>query len=113
MKVIMPVKSYKKDLLIRLKNKNYASQYLQCSFEECKQDNSWEVFGLALKNVIEANHNIKGFAKNANISRQHLYKLFSKTSNPTIASLLRILNILGLTLDISSSKQKSFKKTAA
>lgn len=109
----MPVKSYKKDLLIQLKNKNYANGYLQYCFEECKKDNSWEVFGLALKDVIEANHNIKGFAKKANISRQHLYKLFSKTSNPTISSLLRILNILGLTLDISSSKLRFSKKTAA
>lgn len=51
----MPVKSYQGDLLKRLANQEYASEYLRVFFEEMMNDGNQDAFLLALKNVIEAN----------------------------------------------------------
>jgi len=50
----MPAKSYREDLLKRLLDSNYASQYLKVAFDETLQDGNMEVFLLALKNIVDA-----------------------------------------------------------
>ena len=50
----MPAKSYREDLLKRLSDSNYASQYLKVAFDETLQYGNMEVFLLALKNIVDA-----------------------------------------------------------
>ena len=92
---------YKSDYLKRLKNPKYARGLLKTAFEDCIEDNKWEAFGLLLHDIVEANGNKKDFAKKAKLSRQHLYRLFSKNANPTLETLSPVLAQLGLKLTLS------------
>jgi DNA-binding phage protein len=92
---------YKTDYLKRLKNPKYAKGLLKTAFAECIDDNHWESFGLLLQDIIEANGNKSDFAKKAKISRQHLYRLFSKNANPTLNTLSPVLSGFGLRLTLA------------
>ena len=92
---------YKKGLLKRLKNSQYAAKLLKYSFEESCVDGNWEAFGLVLQDVIEAQGNKRAFAKKANMSRPHLYRMFKKGANPTLRTLLPLFSSLGLKLTLS------------
>lgn len=50
----MPAKNYREDLLVRLSDANYASQYLKAALDEALQDGNMDAFLLALKNLVEA-----------------------------------------------------------
>ncbi len=51
----MPGKSFREDLLRRLSDSTYASQYLKAALDETLQDGNMESFLLALKNILDAN----------------------------------------------------------
>ena len=105
----MKTVDYREGLLKRLTNPRYASQLLKYSFEESCRDGNWEAFGLVLQDVIEALGNKRAFAKKIGISRPHLYRMFGKDANPTLKTLLPILNTLGLKLIISSENEERKK----
>ncbi len=104
----MKIVDYRKGLLKRLKNPQYAAKLLRFSFEESCNDGNWEAFGLVLQDVIEAQGNKRAFAKKAHMSRPHLYRMFKKGANPTLKTLLPLLSSLGikLTLSFGAEKQK-------
>ena len=47
----MPVRNYRNDLLLRLTNPEYSSQYLKAAFDETPEDGNIEAFLLALNSV--------------------------------------------------------------
>ena len=102
----MQTKSFNEDLLGRLSSKRYSLQLLQASFDESCKDGNWEAFGLTLKLVIEALGDKRSFAKRANVSRNHLYRLFDKDANPTLKTLLPVLTQLGLRLNLATREKK-------
>ncbi len=102
----MKTVDYRESLLKRLKNPGYAAKLLKFSFEESCSDGNWEAFGLVLQDVIAARGNTRAFANKIGISRSHLYRIFKKRANPTINTLLPILDSLGLKLTLSSAKEK-------
>jgi probable addiction module antidote protein len=95
----MYTKPYQPDLLARLANPEYAALYLKASLDETLSDGDFEAFLLALKNVVEAQDSIAQVAQQAQVSRQHLYKLLSGQGNPTLETLLAVLQAVGLSLD--------------
>ena len=95
----MPTKDYQTDLLKRLADPNYAAQYLKLAFDETLADGNRSAFLLALKNVIEATGTIQTVAGEANISRQHLYRMLSEEGNPTLETLTSVLSAVGITID--------------
>ncbi len=92
--------NYKDDYLERLKNSKYAKGLLKVAFQESIEDGNWQAFGLLLNDIIDAQSSKKEFAKKSKISRQHLYRLFSKNANPTLKTIVPILHELGLKLAI-------------
>lgn len=52
-------------------------------------------------------------AKKTGLSREGLYKILSAKGNPEIATILRILQVLGLDLVAQPSKKAKRKSTAA
>ena len=97
----MPSRDHREDLKLRLASKKYASTYLETAFRESCRDQDWAAFGLALKSVIEAQaKDLSQFAKEAGVSRQHLYLLFGNRSNPTLNTLIPILDELDLSISI-------------
>lgn len=104
--------SYKDDLIQRLKDPEYAIEYLKC----CIEDEDPSVFLLALKYVAEAQ--IGGLAKlslKTKLNREHLYRILSNKGNPEFHTLMTLLRALGLQFDIKSrlrKKHTSIKKRA-
>lgn len=91
----MPIKSYQDDLLIRLENSNYAATYLKVALDEMLEDGHTEAFLLALKNVAQVNGRVMEGLKISQqrlISRKHLYRLLAGDGNPTLETLVAVLN---------------------
>jgi probable addiction module antidote protein len=95
----MPMKSYQTDLLVRLAEPQYAAEYLKAAFDETLTDGDMAAFSMALKNVVEARDSVSHVAQEAQISRQHLYRLLNGQGNPTLETLMAVLKTVGLSLD--------------
>ena len=86
---------YKQELLKALQDPEEAVEYLNAALEE----NSNEVFLMALRNVAEA-HSITRLAKESDLNRESMYRMLSKHGNPQLSSLTTILDRLGLKLSV-------------
>ena len=102
----MPAKSYREDLLRRLSDSTYASQYLKVALEETLENGNMEAFLLALKNIVDATGPVQQVAGKAHISRQHLHRLLSGKGNPTIETLASVLRAVGLTIDFKPTSEQ-------
>jgi probable addiction module antidote protein len=96
----MRLKDYRADLLKRLRDPEYAAEYLAQVLAE--QDN--EAFLIALKDVVEAKGGVGSLAGRVGLKRPSLYKILSKHGNPTLATLQEILKPLGLRISVTSGK---------
>ncbi len=99
-KIKKKVTSYHQDLIEKLKNSEYAMEYLKAALEE---NDMPDVFLVALRNVAEA-HGMAQLAKEAHLNRENLYKMLSKHGNPELGSLYAILDALGLRLTVESKE---------
>lgn len=84
---------------MRLKDSDYAAIYLKTALDEMLVDGETEAFLLALKNVVEARGKVKDVAQDADITRQHLYRLLSGDGNPTLGTIVAVLKAVGLSID--------------
>ena len=96
----MKTVSYKDGLLKRLADPEYAAGYLTECFSEGEAE-----FLLGLRDVVEAHGGVGQLAKSAKLNRESLYRLLSKSGNPTLSSLNTILEVLGLELHFSSKAE--------
>lgn len=87
-------RSYKDGLYRRLRENSEAANYLQAARED-----SQAAFLVALKNVLEA-RNVAAVARASKLNREHIYRMLSEGGNPTLSSLDKILQALGLKLAI-------------
>lgn len=109
-----PSVDYHEHLIERLKTvRGEALAYLKAALEESDLP---EVFLLALRNVAEA----RGFsriAQDTKLNRESLYRMLSKRGNPSLSSLLALLDSLGLKLSVeiksAAGKSRRSKQTAA
>lgn len=101
--------SYNEGLVSRLKNSKYAFKLLKYAFEESCENDNWEAFGIVLQDIIMAHGSITEFANKTGVSRSHLYRMFGKSSNPTIKTLLPVLSGLGIKLTLFSDKETNKK----
>ena len=92
----MPVESYRKFKLERLKEPGRAESYLKLSLQEALKDGNYAAFFLSLKDVIDARDLTKTMlAEEAGMVRQHLHYVLSGKGNPTFASVVAILKAIG------------------
>lgn len=97
----MPSKPYTPMLLERLKDPDYAVDYLT----EVLQSETQEAFLIALKNVIEArNESVADLAAEIGVTRQGLYKMLSEEGNPRLSTLSQLLKSLGMKIKISGEE---------
>jgi probable addiction module antidote protein len=59
------------------------------------------VFLIALRDVIDARGNIKGFAEKADIPRPSIYRMLSEDGNPTIEKLAAIFEAMGFKIQVT------------
>ena len=74
---------------------SFADEYLAAAMEEANQDGGREAFLAALRHVAEA-QGMAGVAERAGIPRESLYRVLSPNGNPTIKTLLAVLDAVGL-----------------
>ena len=104
-----PGRSYHKDLIEDLKDREEAASYLTAALEGGDK----EVFLLALRNVLEAQGGMTKFAREVKMHRVSLYKMLSNRGNPEFESILSLLNAIGIRFQlVSKFRTKSHKKAA-
>src|SRR5205814_4826952 len=97
------------NLLKALRNPEQAAHYLNA----CLDDKDPRVFLLALRDVADSRGGIRALSQDAGLNREALYRMLSKSGNPSLDSLAAVLKALGLRLAVQSGKPKSAKRRAA
>lgn len=90
-----PSVGYRDDLLRRLKDPEYAAAYLSA----CLEDEE-ETFLIALRDVAEAHGGIRKMAEKTRLNREHLFRMLSKSGNPSLHSLRQLVGAVGLKLTV-------------
>lgn len=93
----MTTKDYDEFLLEQLRDPELAAEYLTAALE----DDSPELFLVALRNVAEAHGGIAAIAEASQLNRQSMYRTLSSEGNPTFATLLAILRAVGMNLSFT------------
>jgi len=78
---------------------SFADEYLAAAMEEANLEGGREALLAALRHVAEA-QGMASVAERAGIPRESLYRALSANGNPTIKTLLAILDAAGLKLDV-------------
>jgi probable addiction module antidote protein len=89
-------KDYRESLLEDLQDPEEAAAYLTAALDEGDP----AVFLLALRNVAEAK-GMSTVAAQAQLNRESLYRMLSERGNPQLASLVALLDALGLRLAVT------------
>lgn len=101
-----PYREYSQDLKKELKKPKEAIGYLNAALE----DGDPQVFLLALRDVAEAQGNMSHFAKKCKIPRASIYRMTSKTGNPSIANIIRVIQCLGLHFKLEQNRKAFLPK---
>ncbi len=108
-KLAVKTKPYRESLLESLKNPDAAAQYLNA----CLEDEDARVFLLALRDVAEAHGGIRALSRNANLNRESLYRMLSKSGNPSLDSLAAVLHACGMRLAVEAVSPRRSKRRIA
>ena len=98
------LKNYSDYLIDSLEDENEADNYLRVSLEEYYKDRDIHSFLIALKDIAKARGGITKLARETNLNRENIYRIFSKNGNPRIMTLEKILNNFGLKFSIEMRK---------
>src|SRR5882724_11689234 len=108
-RTIIKTESYRESLLEWLKDPERAAQYLNA----CLEDEDPQVFLLALRDVADAHGGIRAVSRDSKLNRESLYRMLSKSGNPSLDSLAAVLNACGLRLAVQSASPKRRKRRIA
>ena len=92
-----------------LGNPDEAAQYLNA----CLEDEDARAFLLALRDVADARGGIRALSRDAHLNRESLYRMLSKSGNPSLNSLAAVLNACGLRLAVQSTEPRRGKRRIA
>jgi probable addiction module antidote protein len=101
--------SYRGGLLESLRNPDDAAHYLNA----CLEDEDARVFLLALRDVADAHGGIRALSLDTHLNRENLYRMLSKSGNPSLDSLAAVLNGCGLRLAIRPAARRRGKHRIA
>lgn len=94
------------------KDPEFAVEYLKLALESLSDPDDRGVSLVMLRAFAEAYGGLGAVAARAGISRESLYRSLSPKGNPTLKTLIAILNTLGLRLSVVPAKEaKARKKT--
>ena len=88
--------SYADSLERRLKDPDYAVEYLKAVME----DDDPAVLLIALRHVARA-HGMAEVTRRADMGEKSLFKSLSETGNPTLATVRKVLHAVGLRLSVA------------
>ncbi len=96
-----PFRDYEEDLVERLKDPEYAYEYLKAAIDEKDEP---RILMNALSRIAKAK-GVREISAKTKLNRESLYRLLSKDGNPTLTSLYAILDALGLKLSVEPKKK--------
>ena len=108
-KLTVKTEPYRESLLESLRNPDEAAQYLNA----CLEEEDANVFLLALRDVAEAHGGIRALSRTAHLNRESLYRMLSKSGNPSLASLALVLKACGMRLAVQSTQMRKRKRRIA
>lgn len=109
MKKIIEKKSYKdlpkyEDYLIeKLKNKRRATLYLEEALSEYQESGDAEVLMLAFRHIAKAQGGVAELAKKADLNEKTLYRTLSKSGNPRLETIWKLLSVMGFRLKVMAA----------
>ena len=83
-------------------DRELAVEYLKAAMESLDDPDNRAAGLLALRTVAEACGGLAAVASRAGISRDSLYRALSPKGNPTLKTLLAVLNTVGLRLSVET-----------
>ena len=88
--------SYVDHLLEDLKDLDRAAAYLSV----CLEDEDPRMFALAMRDVTESWGGVGALSRSTKLNRESLYRMLSKSGNPSLTSLLLVMKALGFRLTV-------------
>lgn len=85
-------------------DRELAAAYLKAAMEELDDPDNRAAGLLALRAIAEAYGGLGAVAAQAGISREALYRSLSPKGNPTLKTLLAVLNSVGMRLSVEPEK---------
>ncbi len=93
------LRDYDTYLIESLRNPEEAYHYLLAALE----DDDLRVVSIALDHVLKArNYSVKQIAQEADLNREHLYRVFSGKSKPEFSTIKTLCHLAGFDLTIQS-----------
>lgn len=108
-KATAKTESYREALLESLKQPEEAAHYLNA----CLEDQDERIFLLALRDVADAHGGIRALSHQSHLNRESLYRMLSKSGNPSLDSLAAVLNACGLRLAVQSALPRRARRRSA
>ena len=99
------VRDYEEDLIEKLKDAEFAAEYLNVSLEDAEAGAD-ERFLIALRQVARA-HGMTAVAEKSGMARQAMYRALSESGNPELSSLRALLDAMGLRLAVEQKQRAS------
>lgn len=78
----------------------FAIEYLKAAMAEADTDDGKVILLNALRQIAEAHGGVAKIAEQSGIPRESLYRSLSAKGNPTLSTLLSVLNTMGLQLTV-------------
>ena len=85
-----------------LQDSNEAIAYLELALEEYQKDGDTSALMHAIQRVAESRGGISKLAKETQLNRQNLYRIFSNKISPRFDTLSKILRALGITISFKT-----------
>jgi probable addiction module antidote protein len=93
------------------KDPEFAVEYLKLALESLTDPEDRGGSLLMLRSIAEAYGGLGAVAAKAGLSRESLYRSLSPKGNPTLKTLIAVLNTMGLSLSVVPQPKKTRKKT--
>ena len=95
------------------KDPEFAVEYLKLALESIDDPEDRGVSLIMLRALAEAYGGLGAVAAKAGVSRESLYRSLSPKGNPTLKTLVAVLNTMGLRLSVVPQPKKVQRKRAA
>lgn len=109
-KLVGAVSHHQREIEELREDREFAVEYLKAAFESLDDPEERAVGLLMLRALAEAYGGLGAVAAQAGISRESLYRTLSPRGNPTLKTLIAILNALGLRLSVEPAPRKAARQ---
>lgn len=94
---------YEDYLIEKLKNKRHAALYLQEALTDYQEHGDAEILMLAFRHIAKAQGGVAELAKKTDLNEKTLYRTLSKSGNPRLDTIWKLLSALGFRLKVTTA----------